>query len=131
MQISSFKQDLFLVINRNRKQGSKVDLSIHIPGKRGSSSIGEQKNITLAGWPLGLGNELGHSSSLIRHGSVGGVGVKGWKLETGVSEEPTGVDSNSLCRSLILCRSSFRYSIASPRIEALSIYQTKPNQTMS
>jgi len=45
---------------------------------------------------LGLGNELGHNSSLIRLGSVGGVGVKGWKLEEGVREEPGGVDSNSL-----------------------------------
>jgi len=64
--------------------------------KRTSSSIGQTNNITLAGWPLGLGNELGHSSSLIRPGNEDGVGVKGWKLEAGVSEDPAGVDSNSL-----------------------------------
>lgn len=80
----------------------------------------EKKIITLAGWPFGLGNELGHSLSLIWLGRVDGVGVKGWKL-VGVKEEPGGVDSNSLWRSLILCRSSFKYSIASPRIDALSI----------
>ena len=75
-------------------------------------------NITLTGWPLGLGNELRQSSSCIR---VGKLGVKGWrKLE--VNEEPAcGVDSNSLWRSPILCRSSFKYSTASPSIEALSI----------
>jgi hypothetical protein len=63
--------------------------------KRTTSSI-STNNITLAGWPLGLGNELGHSSSLIRLGNEDGVGVKGWKLEAGVSEDPAGVDSNSL-----------------------------------
>lgn len=57
---------------------------------------------TLAGWPFGLGNELGQSSSLIRLCKVGGVGVKGWKVVVGVNAEPGGVDSNSLWRSLIL-----------------------------
>jgi hypothetical protein len=32
--------------------------------------------ITLAGWFLGLGKELGQSSSLTRQGRVGRVGVK-------------------------------------------------------
>lgn len=32
---------------------------------------------TLAGCPVGLGNELGQSSSLIWSGMVGAVGVKG------------------------------------------------------
>lgn len=83
----------------------------------------KKASLTLAGWPFGLDNELGQSSSLIRQGRVGGVGVKGWKLVVGVSDEPGGVDSSSLWRLLILCRSSFKYSIASPRIEALSICQ--------
>jgi hypothetical protein len=87
----------------------------------------QREAFTLAAWPFGLGNELGQSSSLIRLGSVGGVGVKGWKLVVGVNEEPGGVDSNSLWRSLILCRSSFKYSMASPRIEALSICKHKYN----
>jgi hypothetical protein len=77
------------------------------------------KNFTLAGWTFGLG-KLGQSSSLMR---LGRVGVKGWKvLAVGVNADPGGSDSNSLWRLLILCRSSFKYSIASPRIEALSIW---------
>ena len=67
-----------------------------------------KEEFTLAGCPFGLGNELGQSSSLIRLGKVAGVGVKGWKLVVGVSEELGGFDSNSLWRSLILCRSSFK-----------------------
>ena len=42
------------------------------------------RSLTLAGWPFELDNELGQSSSLIRQGRVGGVGVKGWKLMLGV-----------------------------------------------
>lgn len=80
---------------------------------------------TLAGWPLGLSSELGQSSSLIRLGKVSGVGVNGWKLGVGASELPAGTDSSSLWRSLILCRSSLRYSMASPKIEALSICHTR------
>lgn len=84
-----------------------------------------KRGCTLAGWPFGLGKELGQSSSLTWPCSIWVVGVKGWKLVVGVNEEQGGVDSNSLWRSLILCRSSFKYSIASPRIEALSIYYHK------
>lgn len=81
---------------RNKRSESNVNLSKCV-SKRTSSSIGQTNNITLAGWPLGLGNELGHSSSLMRLlGIEDGVGVNGWKLEAGVSEDPAGVDSNSL-----------------------------------
>lgn len=115
------------------KQKKRI-LELYIPHlKRRQLNVinfSSQKEVcTLAAWPFGLGNELGQSSSLMRPGRVGGVGVKGWKLVVGVNEEPGGVDSNSLWRSLILCRSSFKYSIASPRIEALSICQHKENIT--
>lgn len=95
---------------------------------RESAGKGYSK-VTLAGWPFGPGNELGQSSSLTRLGRVSGVGVKGWKLVGGGALE--GDDSSSLCRSLILCRSSFKYSIASPRIEALSICPKEVGQLVS
>lgn len=79
----------------------------------------------MAGRLFELGKGLEHNSSLTRHGNVGGVGVKGWKLgiDVGGREELGGIESSSFWRSLILCKSSFRYSMASPRIEALSICQ--------
>lgn len=80
--------------------------------------------ITL-GWLLGLGNEPGQISSLTRQGKVGIVGVNGWKLEVGCNKDWGVIDSSSFWRSLILCSNSFKYSIASARIEALSIYQQK------
>lgn len=81
---------------------------------------------TRAGCPVGpdrgLGNGLWASSSLKRAGNPGGVGVKGRKLVDGVRDElAVGVDSSSLLRSFIFCRSSFKYSIASPSIDVLSI----------
>lgn len=91
--------------------------------KKAIDIASQSEAFTLAAWPFGLGIELGQISSFIRLGRVGSVGVEGWKLVVADSEEPGGVDSNSLWRSLILCRSSFKYSIASPRIEALSICQ--------
>lgn len=92
--------------------------------------MGELK-LTLGSWLFGLGSELDRSSSLTRHGSVGGVGVNGWKLGVAADpgkEEPDGVDSSSLWRSLILCRSSFKYSIASPRMDARSICPGDPRR---
>lgn len=84
----------------------------------------KREHLTLGCWEVGLGNALGHSSSFTRDGRVGSVGVRGWKLVgVGGSEAVEGGDSSSFWRSLIFCSSSFRYSIASPRMEALSIYQ--------
>lgn len=96
-----------------------------------SSSILRKQVLTLGCCEVGLGNALVHSSSFTRDGRVGSVGVRGWKLVgVGGSEAVEGGDSSSFCRSLIFCSSSFRYSIASPRMEALSIYQlqTENNQ---
>ena len=42
--------------------------------------------------------------------AIGVVGVNGWKLDEVGGKDPggVGVDSSSLWRSLILCKSSFR-----------------------
>lgn len=87
--------------------------------------------LTVACCPVGLGNEPGQSSSFTWPGNVCNVGVDGLKLaDVGPTSEELGADSSSLWRSLILCRSSFRYSIASPRIEALSIYHSRREMLM-
>jgi hypothetical protein len=83
-----------------------------------------KEQLTLAGWLLGLGRLVGQSSSLTLDGRVGRVGVRGLKLvPVGVEggSEEGGVDSSSLCKSFIFWSSSFKYSIASPKIDALSI----------
>jgi hypothetical protein len=82
--------------------------------------------LTLGCLEVGLGNALGHSSSFTRDGRAGSVGVRGRKLvgvggseavEAGDADDSTSFWSSSIFRS-----SSFRYSIASPRMEALSIF---------
>ena len=89
--------------------------------RRAKRNIKNTKHkLTFAGWPLGLGNELEQSSSLIRDGKFGKVGVKGWQFVVWFNDEG-GVDSSSLWRSFIFCNSSFKYSIASPSIDARSI----------
>lgn len=101
-------------------------LSNHFIWRKATDKVCIQREhiLTLGCWEVGLGNALGHSSSFTRDGRVGSVGVRGWKLVgVGGSEAVEGDDSSSFWRSLILCSSSFRYSIASPRMEALSIYQ--------
>ena len=101
-------------------------LSNHFIWRKATYKVWIQREhiLTLGCWEVGLGNALGHTSSFTRDGRVGSVGVSGWKLVgVGGSEAVEGDDSSSFWRSLIFCSSSLRYSIASPRMEALSIYQ--------
>lgn len=62
----------------NTDQNKKINQINHLGSiqERQKKAPGT-KNYTLAGWPFGLGSELGQSSSLIRLCKAGGVGVKG------------------------------------------------------
>ncbi len=67
---------------------------------------------------MGKEGLLGHSSfTVVRQASVEPAAASGC-----CEEDCVPAASSSVCRSLIRCNSSFRYSIASPNMDALSIY---------